>query len=318
MLRKDADTDGYIGRRIKLRDLQILFSVAELGSMAKAASQLSITQPSVSQAISDLEDAVGVRLFDRSTHGVALTRYGEVLLKSGLEAFDALRQGMRSIKFMATPEQGDVWIGCAEVTLHAFIPAVIERLAQNQPGIVVHAADVNPSENQFERLRRRKLDLLIGAAARVRLDDDIHVEHLFEESYCVVTAAHNEWARRSTVELIELMNESWIFGEPTNATQALISGVFQAKGLDLPPISVYTTSMNLRLALLTAGKYVSCIPRSIYRYGAQGRPLTALPVDMGLNVPIAIFTLKNRTLSPAVQLFLEHAREVAKTMAEDM
>jgi DNA-binding transcriptional LysR family regulator len=176
MLRKDADTDSYIGRRIKLRDLQILFSVAELGSMAKAASQLSITQPSVSQAISDLEEAVGVRLFDRSTHGVALTRYGEILLKSGLEAFDALRQAMRSIKFMATPDQGDVWIGCAELALHAFVPAVIERVAQNHPGIVVHAVDANPSDNQFDRLRARRLDLLIGAAARMRLDDDIHVE----------------------------------------------------------------------------------------------------------------------------------------------
>jgi hypothetical protein len=60
-------------RRIKLRDLQILSSVAQLGSMAKAASRLSITQPTVSQAIADLEHAVGVRLFDRSTQGVALT-----------------------------------------------------------------------------------------------------------------------------------------------------------------------------------------------------------------------------------------------------
>jgi DNA-binding transcriptional LysR family regulator len=113
------------------------------------------------------------------------------------------------------------------------------------------------------------------------------------------------------------MNESWIFGEPTNATQALISGVFRDRGLGLPPISVYTTSMNLRLALLASGKYVSCIPGSIYRHGTQGRPLKALPVNMGLTLPIAIFTLKNRTLSPAVQVFVEHAREVAKTMAQE-
>ena len=83
MPRPNSDSDSHIGRRVKLRDLQIMFSVAELGSMAKAASHLSITQPSVSQAIADLEDAAGVRLFDRTTQGVALTIYGEVLLKSG-------------------------------------------------------------------------------------------------------------------------------------------------------------------------------------------------------------------------------------------
>ena len=95
-------------------------------------------------------------------------------------------------------------------------------------------------------------------------------------------AAHSLWAQRRKVTLAELMNESWIFGEPGNATQALISEVFRAKGGGLPPIKVYTTSMNLRLALLASGNYISCIPSSIYRYGAQGRPLKALPVDMGL------------------------------------
>jgi DNA-binding transcriptional LysR family regulator len=318
MPRNNADTDSHIGRRIKLRDLQILFSVAQLGSMAKAASHLSITQPTVSQAIADLEDAVGVRLFDRSTQGVVLTVYGDILLKSGLDAFDALKQGMRGIEFLATPGAGDVWIGCAEVTLHGFVPAVIQRLAQHHPKIVVHAADVNPAENEFHRLRGRGLDLMIGrGSAPGQVDDDLHVENLFEESFCVVTAAHNPWARRRKVTLAELMNESWIFGEPGNRTQALISGVFRAKGLGLPPISVYTTSMNLRLALLVSGNYISCIPSSTYRYGAQGRPLKALPVDMGLKLPMAIFTLKNRTLSPVVQLFIEHARAVAKTMAKD-
>jgi DNA-binding transcriptional LysR family regulator len=317
MLRNDADSDSHIGRRLKLRDLQIMFSVAQLGSMAKAASHLSITQPTVSQAIADLEDAVGVRLFDRSTQGVVLTIYGEILLKSGVEAFDALKQGMRGIKYLATPDAGDVWIGCAEPTLHAFVPAVIQRLAQHHPKIVVHAADVNTSENQLHQLRDRRLDLLIGRAAMTKIDDDVQVEPLFEESFCVVAAAHNPWAQRRNVELAELMNESWIFGEPSNATQALISGVFRSKGLGLPPISVYTISMNLRLALLASGNYLSCIPSSIYRYGTQGRPLKALSVDMGLKLPIAIFTLKQRTLSPVVQVFIEHAREVAKTMTKD-
>jgi DNA-binding transcriptional LysR family regulator len=317
MRRNNADTDSHIGRRIKLRDLQILSSVAQFGSMAKAATHLSTTQPTVSQAIADLEDVLGVRLFDRSTQGVVPTVYGDILLKTATEAFDALKQGMRGIEFLATPGAGDVWIGCAEPTLHGFVPAVIQRLAELHPKIVVHAADVNPAENEFHRLRDRRLDLMIGRSAMSQVDDGLHVEKLFEESFSVVTAAHSPWARRRKVTLAELMNESWIFGEPGNATQALISEVFRVKGGGLPSIKVYTTSMNLRLALLASGNYISCIPSSIYRYGAQGRPLKALPVDMGLKLPIAIFTLKARTLSPVVQLFIESAREVSKSMAKD-
>jgi DNA-binding transcriptional LysR family regulator len=73
------DTDSHIGRRLKLRDLQILASVPQHGSMAKAAAQLSTTQPTVSQAIADLEDAVGVKLFERSAQGVVPTVYGDIL-----------------------------------------------------------------------------------------------------------------------------------------------------------------------------------------------------------------------------------------------
>ena len=93
--------------------------------------------------------------------------------------------------------------------------------------------------------------------------------------------------------------------------------MFHARVGGLPPIAVYTTSMNLRIELLASGNYVSCIPSSTYRYGAQRQPLKALPIDMGLKLPIALFTLKNRTVSPAVTLFIETAREVAKTVAEE-
>ena len=87
-----ADWDPRIGRHLKLRDLHVLIAVAKLGSMAKAAAHLSVTQPAISQAIADLERAVGVRLLDRGPRGVELTTYGQRLLQRGTEAFDALER----------------------------------------------------------------------------------------------------------------------------------------------------------------------------------------------------------------------------------
>jgi DNA-binding transcriptional LysR family regulator len=311
------DTDSHIGRRLKLRDLQILASVAQHGSMAKAAAHLATTQPTVSQAIADLEDAVGVRLFDRSTQGVVPTVFGEILLKRGAEAFDALKQGMRDIEFHATSGAGDVWVGCREVQLLGFMPAVIQRLARQHPKIIVHVTDVTVSEH-IHYLQDRKLDLILGGSAPLNRDDDLHAETLFEESFTVVTGAQSPWARRRKVALAELMDEAWLYGEPNNATQARISAAIQAKTGRLPRVATYTTSMNLRLALLASGDYISCIPSSVYRYGAQVKPIKALPVDMDIKLPVTIYTLKNRTLSPAVKLFIETAREVAKTMATDL
>lgn len=311
------DSDPHIGRNIKLRDLQFMFCVAEEGSMAKAAARLSTTQPTVSQAIADLEDAVGAQLFDRSTQGVVLTRFGEVLLRSGLEAFDALRQGVRNIEFLSTPGAGEVWLGCGQTLLPGFVPAVIGRLAEAHPKILVHVADAYPAMGDLRPLRDRRVDLIFGPWGQARIDDDLQVETLLEESFTVVAGAHSPWARRKNVKLDDLMDEPWIYGEPENAIQTRISEAIRARCGRLPRVGVYTVAMSLRLALLASGNYISCIPSSVYRYGAQGRPIKALPIDLGVNLPVAMISLKKRSLSPVVQVFIETARQVAQEMARE-
>jgi DNA-binding transcriptional LysR family regulator len=271
----------------------------------------------VSQAIADLEAAVGARLFDRSTQGVVLTNFGEVLLRSGLEAFDALRQGVRSIEFLSTPGAGDVWVGCPESLLLGYVPAVIQRLAKVHPKIVGHVALSDPAAGGFQPLRERRLDVMIGRWSSPRTDDDLLAETLLEDSFTVVTGAASPWALRKKVELAELLDEPWIYGEPGNVIQARISEVILARCGRLPRVGVYTVAMSLRLELLASGSYISCIPSSVYRYGAQGRPIKALPIDMGLKVPIAMISLKQRTLSPAAQVFIECARQVAQEMARE-
>ena len=101
-----------IGRRLKLQDLRVLIAVVQAGSMRKAAAHLNITQPSISRAIAELEDAVGVPLLDRNPQGIELTAYGRALLDSGVKVFDDLRQGVRQIECLADPAAGEVRIGC--------------------------------------------------------------------------------------------------------------------------------------------------------------------------------------------------------------
>src|SRR5436305_7770826 len=92
-----------IGRRLKLHDLNVLLTVAELGSMGKAAERLAVSQPSVSKAIADIEHAVGVRLLDRTSKGVEMTDYGRALLRRGIGAFDELRLGVKEIESLTDP-----------------------------------------------------------------------------------------------------------------------------------------------------------------------------------------------------------------------
>ena len=108
------DWDGQIGGRVRLRDLHVFFTVVRCGSMAKAASELGVSQPTVSEVIADLEHTYGVRLFDRSARGVAPTIYGDALLKRSIAAFDELKQSRRDIEFLADPARGELRIGCVQ------------------------------------------------------------------------------------------------------------------------------------------------------------------------------------------------------------
>src|SRR2546429_8494798 len=109
------DWADRIGRRIRLRDLHIVLAVAERGSMAKAAAHLAISHPVVSKTISDLEQTLGVRLFDRNSQGVDLTDYGRAVLKCGVTVFDEMRQGLKQIEFLTDPTSGEIRIGCPEI-----------------------------------------------------------------------------------------------------------------------------------------------------------------------------------------------------------
>jgi DNA-binding transcriptional LysR family regulator len=174
----------------------------------------------------------------------------------------------------------------------------------------------NTSDFDFGKLRERKLDLLLGRIMP-QVDDDLSVEKLFEEGLSVVVGESSPWARRRKVTLAELADGPWIFGEPDNVVRSHVSRAFHDNGIDAPRVSVVSVSMHLRLALLATGQYLSTIPNSFIRYAAGRWSLKILPVDLGLRLPVGIFTVKNRTLSPVALNVIKHVRSVAKSAAKE-
>ena len=178
--------ESRIGRRLRLRDLHILYSVVQWGSMAKAAAHLRMSQPSVSEAIAKLEGAVGVRLLDRSPRGIEPTIYANALLKRGAVVFDELRQGIRDIEFLADPAVGEVRIGCSESLMMGFCP----------PLSIACRVDIRKS--LFTSLTCNRLRRSIGnceTATSISCweeffkpleHDEIDAEVLFEDRYLIV------------------------------------------------------------------------------------------------------------------------------------
>jgi DNA-binding transcriptional LysR family regulator len=305
--------ESRIGRRLKLRDLHILSSVVQWGSMAKAAAHLAMSQPAVSEAIANLEDALRVRLLDRSSRGIEPTIYADALLKRGHVVFDELKQGIRDIEFLTDPSVGEVRIACSEQSAAGLLPAAIDRLSRRYPQIVVRVVQANLATLEFRELRDRKVDLVLARMTGSFVEDDLDVENLFDDPHFVVVGARSRWARRRKVALAQLVKEPWIL-RANQVVSALIAEAFKAHGLEVPQERVSAGSILLRNHLLATGRFLTVLPDSVLRYNAKKWSLKALPVDLGVKPSIAIVTLKNRTVSPVVQLFVEHVRAVAKTM----
>jgi DNA-binding transcriptional LysR family regulator len=313
------DWESQIGRRLRFRDLHVLSAVVHCGSMAKAAAQLGVSQPSVSEVIADLEHALGVRLLDRSPRGIEPTIYANALLKRSRVAFDELKQGIRDIEFLSDPTVGELRIGCPESILSSILPAIIEQLSKQYPRVVPNV-DAGPTDTMIRDLLERSLDLVVARGGQALADestiDQLNVEVLFEDELVVVAGTQSRWTRRRKIDLAELANEHWILSGSGTWNHMVMTEAFQAQGLGLPKLSVKTLSIHLRANLLATSPSLTALPYSVLRLYGDRFSLKVLPVDLPVRPwPVTIVTLKNRTLSPVVERFIECAREVAKSFA---
>ena len=313
---RGIDWEAQIGRRLRLRDLHAFFTVVNCGSMAKAAGQLGVSQPAISKVVADLEHALGVRLLDRSRRGVEPTIYGQALLKRGLVAFDELKQGVRDIEFLANSAQGEVRIQCPESVAATILPQLVEKFSAKYPRVALHVDSIVSPTLGLPALRDRKYDLIMGWLPRPLPEDfcaeDLNVDSLFDDHSIIAVGNHNRLARRRKIDLAELVHEPWIMQAPYTWNYARLAKAFQARGLEIPKSSLVTLSIHLIIHFLANGPFISAIARSL----ARRNSLSELAVDLPVwEFPVSIITLKNRTLSPVVERFIDCARDVAKSFA---
>jgi DNA-binding transcriptional LysR family regulator len=306
--------DERIVRRLKLRDLHTLQAVVQCRSMAKAATRLAITQPAISKTISEIEHTIGVPLLERSPRGVTPTAYGQALLKHSLAIFDELRQSIREIEFLSDPTTGEVRVGSPEA-LTAFLAAVIDRMTRRYPQITYQVVAASDMDRLYRELRERKIDLVLTRMATPEPEPDLDAEILFEDALAVVAAKSNRWHRKRKIDLADLMDEHWAV-MPDDFLMSFIREAFAARDLQLPKARVLSLSLAVRTSLLATGRFIGIFPSFMLKLPKPHPCLKPLAVSLPTTRrPIGVLTLKKRTLSPAGQLFVEIARQVARPFA---
>jgi DNA-binding transcriptional LysR family regulator len=305
-----------IGKRMKLQDLHVLMAVVQAGSMGKAALMLNTTQPNISRSIAELERAFGVRLLDRHRRGIEPTECGRALLDCGAAAFDELRRGVKSIEFLTDPTAGEVRIGSTAFLAASFVSALIDRLSRRHPRIRFHLVTGYP-ETLHRDLSERKVDLLILRSSGPVADERFDFEFLFEDRYVVAAGARNRWARRRNIQLSDLAKEPWVLPPRESVIGSIITQAFGASGLDYPRAAVITDSPYMRVSLLETGRFITVFPTSALKFLTRGAALKVLPIELpAARRPNGMVTVKDRAVSPVVQLVMDSARELAKPMTK--
>jgi DNA-binding transcriptional LysR family regulator len=303
-----------IGRRVKLRDLHIVLAVAEAGSMTRAAEELAVSYPVVSKTISELEHTLGVRLFDRSVSGVQPTHYGRALLKSGAAVFDEMRKGLQQIEFIKQPDAGDLRIGSSIVVDAGLLPAILEQFARDFPRAVLHVMHEDIATQQYDNLRNRNVELVLGRLPATMSEPDLVAEPLFDEPNVVVAGSGSHWAKLRNLTLADLIGEPWVLAQPGSLARSLQDEVFRNSGLESPPATVVTVSLHLYMRVIETGRWVGLVPASVMRFGGRQMQIKVLPVKIvSPPAPVGFITVRDRTLTPLAERFIECTRKVANS-----
>jgi DNA-binding transcriptional LysR family regulator len=164
------------------------------------------------------------------------------------------------------------------------------------------------AEMSYRALEERRVDLAITRLTEPTAEDHLEAELLYDDPLFVLASATNPWSRRRRVRLADLMNEPWALPPADTLLGATLADTFRAAGLDFPAATVVCTSGLARIALAARGRFLTIASESA-RIAATDMPIKALPINLSeTQRPVRIITLKNRTLTPVAQLFIDCAR----------
>ena len=226
--------------------------------------------------------------------------------------FDEMRKGLQQIEFIKQPDAGDLRIGSSIVVDAGLLPAILDRFAQDFPRAVLHVMHEDIATQQYDNLRNRNVELVLGRLPAAMTEPDLVAEPLFDEPLVVVAGVESPWARRRNLTLADLVEAPWVLAQPGSLARSLQDGVFRNSGLEPRSASVLTVSLHLYMRVIETGRWVGLVPASVMRFGGQHMRLKALPVKIvSPPAPVGFVTVKDRSLTPLAERFIDCTRKVA-------
>ena len=290
---------------VTLRQLRAFVEVAQMGSFTLAAERLFVTQSALSGLIRELESALGLRLFDRSTRRLRLSQVGETLypqVEKILQELDGVVSEVGNLKALA---RGSVRVAVPQLLACTLLPDVMAGFNAQYPGVHLRLVDC-AVESVVSRVFSGEVD--IGVGPERDANSDIDASLLFNLPFMAVMPPGHALAQRKTVTWADLSGQSLITLQG-QFTELLVSDAGEAARDLHKEAFTQVTFMTTALALVRAGLGVTmCMPYAgslVQQYGLTMRPLVSPTVERSFWV----FTRRGRALPPAAQGFVDFLQE---------
>jgi DNA-binding transcriptional LysR family regulator len=132
-----------------------------------------------------------------------------------------MRRGLQQIEFIKQPDAGDLRISSSIVVDAGLLPAILERFSRDFPKVVLHVMHEDIATQQYDNLRNRKVELVLGRLPITMSEPDLVAEPLFDEPNVVVAGSGSRWAKRRNLNLADLMEEPWVLAQSGSLARSL-------------------------------------------------------------------------------------------------
>lgn len=287
------------------RRVRAFVALTEQHHMPSVAESLGITQPAVSIAVRQLEDSIGVALFERTSRGMMPTPAGAALALRLKRALAEIRHAVADIASLRGIAQGTVTVGALPLGRTSLLPESIAGVVAKYPGLRVATM-----EGSFEMLaaslRAGDLDFILGALRPVEYASDLQGEPLAEDELRIVCRRNHPWADRKQIRSRDLALARWMLPRANTPNRMLFERALAARGLPPPNVTVETSDLAVLRGVLLNSDLLTAISPSQLSYELGAGLLTLLPVPLHDTRRVIGVTRRTDSLaSPGARILME-------------
>jgi DNA-binding transcriptional LysR family regulator len=286
---------------LNMRQVRAFVSVAHLKSFTRAAALLNVSQPALTVQLRKLEETLGIRLLDRNSRTVDITRLGRELLPVFQRILRELDSVVMDTRALATQQHGVVRIAALPSFAAGLLPTVISRFRRSNPRMSFAVKDVIASRVNAS-VRSEEVD--IGITGGDLSDPDLEILHLTHDKMHVVFPSQHPLGRKRRITLEDLAELPLVLMDSETSVRSIVDAAFVAAGR-LPIPACEAIYMMTAVGMVKAGLGVTVLPASAKEVRAEPSLKSRVIDDPAFVRPIAVIKKKNRTLPPAARLFLE-------------